>query len=603
MNLFDLFIRIGVKDEASEHISNLSAKLGNDLKTAAKIGTAAVGAAATGIVAMTKSAVDNYAELEQIIGGTELMFGDAFQAVMTNARDAYKNVQMSQKEYLQQVNGFATGLKTALGGNEQAAAELANRIIQAEADIVAATGNTQENVANAFNGIMKSNFTMLDNLQIGITPTKEGFQEVIDKVNEWNAEMGNASDYQMGNLADMQSALVDYIDMVGMAGYAQNEAAGTISGSIASTKALWSDFITSLADGNADYQWYADELINSVGVVLSNVAPVAQQVFWSIADAVQNVLPALVAEVPAVLEGTVFKAMAYLVDTGTKMLPQVVALGLNTVVSLAEGIAQNLPELVPSIVDVVLQIVETLTNPDSVQALVMASLAIIIALAEGLIDAMPQLLEKVPVIVGNLVDMFLRNAPQLLAAAGAMVVTLITGIGDNIPAFLDMASKMVVQFVDTIKRVVTNFIPDMVSVGKNIVNGVWKGIQNMAATFTKNVKNFFGNIVSGVKKTLGIASPSKVFAGIGGYMVKGLAKGWDDQYETVRRGIMNDMQFDVGNVEYSASGMGRAYHVPSMATEQEQGEMTIIVQSVLDGKIIGETAYKYNKNKQRAYGV
>lgn len=603
MNLFDLFIRIGVKDEASDHISNLSTKLGNGLKTAAKIGTAAVGAAATGIVAMTKSAVDNYAAFEQLVGGTELLFGDAFQAVMTNAREAYKNVQMSQNEYLQQVNGFATGLKTALGGNEQAAAELANRIIQAEADIVAATGNTQENVANAFAGIMKSNFTMLDNLQIGITPTKEGFQEVIDKVNEWNAEMGNATNYQMGNLADMQSALVDYIDMVGMAGYAQNEAAGTISGSIASTKALWSDFMTSLADGNADYQWYVDELINSVGVVLSNVAPVAQQVFWSIADAVQNVLPALVAEVPAVLEGTVFKAMAYLVDTGTKMLPQVVALGLNTVVSLAEGIAQNLPELVPSIVDVVLQIVETLTNPDSVQALVMASLAIIIALAEGLIDAMPQLLEKVPVIVGNLVNVFLRNAPQLLAAAGAMVVTLINGIADNIPSFLNMAAEMVVLFVRSVKQTVTNFIPDMVEVGKNIVNGVWKGIQNMAATFTKNVKNFFGNIVSGVKKTLGIASPSKVFAGIGGYMVEGLAKGWDDQYETVRRGIMDDMHFDVGNVEYSASGMGRAYHVPSIATEQEQGEMTIIVQSVLDGKIIGETAYQYAKGKQRAYGV
>ena len=160
MNLFELFVKIGVDDQASDKISNLSSKLGKGLKTAAKIGVAAVGAAATGITALTTAAVKNYAEYEQLVGGAELMFGKAYDTVAKNAQDAYKTVQMSQNEYLQQVNGFATGLKTALGGNEQAAAELAHNIVKAEADIIAATGNTAENVQNAFNGIMKSNFTI-----------------------------------------------------------------------------------------------------------------------------------------------------------------------------------------------------------------------------------------------------------------------------------------------------------------------------------------------------------------------------------------------------------------------------------------------------------
>ena len=160
MNLFELFVKVGVKDEASSGLSNITGKLGNGLKTAAKVGVAAVSAAATGIVALTKQAVESYAEFEQLSGGAELMFGDAYNYVMERSQEAYKYVQMSQNEYLQQVNGFATGLKTALGGNEQAAAELADRIIAAEADIVAATGNTQENVQNAFNGIMKNNFTI-----------------------------------------------------------------------------------------------------------------------------------------------------------------------------------------------------------------------------------------------------------------------------------------------------------------------------------------------------------------------------------------------------------------------------------------------------------
>ena len=266
MNLFELFIKIGVDDQASGKVSALTEKLGNGLKTASKIGTSA-------IVALGTVAVKTFADYEQLIGGAELMFGDAFDTVMNNARNAYKTVQMSQNEYLQQVNGFATGLKTALGGNEQAAADLAHKIVQAEADIVAATGNTAENVQNAFNGIMKSNFTMLDNLQIGITPTKEGFQEVIDKVNEWNASMGNATDYQMGNLADMQSALVDYIDMVGMSGYAQEEASGTILGSFASMKAAASDFATSLIDENGDVGTSWDNLKETVGTFVDNLKP------------------------------------------------------------------------------------------------------------------------------------------------------------------------------------------------------------------------------------------------------------------------------------------------------------------------------------------
>ena len=60
MNLFELFVKVGVDDQASDKISSLSSKLGDGLKTAAKIGTAAVGAAAAGIAALTTAAVNNY---------------------------------------------------------------------------------------------------------------------------------------------------------------------------------------------------------------------------------------------------------------------------------------------------------------------------------------------------------------------------------------------------------------------------------------------------------------------------------------------------------------------------------------------------------------
>jgi phage-related protein len=239
-----------------------------------------------GVVAdVGKAAYTSYARYEQLAGGAQLMFGDAYDFVAEKARNAYKTVQMSQNDYLQQVNGFATGLKTALGGNVQAAAELADKVITAEADVVAATGNTQEAVQNAFNGIMKSNFTMLDNLQLGITPTKEGFQQLIDKVNEWNAENGEATAYTIDNLADCQAALVDYIEMQGLAGYAANEAAGTIEGSTASMKAAWQNLATGMADSSADMEGLTKDFVDSVFTAGKNIIPRVQQIVTGVGTA------------------------------------------------------------------------------------------------------------------------------------------------------------------------------------------------------------------------------------------------------------------------------------------------------------------------------
>ena len=88
MNLFELFVKIGVNDQASDKLSELSSKLGNGLKTAAKIGTAAVGVAAAGITALTTAAVNNYAEYEQLVGGVETLFKTSSDKVMEYAENA-----------------------------------------------------------------------------------------------------------------------------------------------------------------------------------------------------------------------------------------------------------------------------------------------------------------------------------------------------------------------------------------------------------------------------------------------------------------------------------------------------------------------------------
>ena len=260
------------------------------------IGMAVEGLKKLGQVAVDtfKQSISEYANYEQLIGGTKLAFGDAYDFIIGKSEEAYKTVQMSQSEYLQQVNGLAVGLKESLGGSEQAAAELADRIVNAQADVVAAMGISQEAAQNAFNGIMKGNFTMVDNLMLGITPTKEGYQEMIDKVNEWNATQGRSTNYIIGNLADMQNALVDYIEMQGLAGYAQKEATDTISGSVASVKAAWKNLVKGLADDNADMDKLLDDLHGAVEKAFQKIMPVAEKALMGLIDLVMKGLPKFV---------------------------------------------------------------------------------------------------------------------------------------------------------------------------------------------------------------------------------------------------------------------------------------------------------------------
>ena len=134
MNLFELFVKIGVKDEASGNLKSIGQKLGNGLKTAAKIGTSAVGAAAVGITALTKAAVDNYAEYEQLVGGVDTLFKDASQKVQKYAADAYKTAGMSANDYMANATAFSASLISSLGDDTEKAAEYANRAMVSMSD-------------------------------------------------------------------------------------------------------------------------------------------------------------------------------------------------------------------------------------------------------------------------------------------------------------------------------------------------------------------------------------------------------------------------------------------------------------------------------------
>ena len=74
------------------------------------------------------------------------------------------------------------------------------------------------------------------------------------------------------------------------------------------------------------------------------------------------------------------------------------------------------------------------------------------------------------------------------------------------------------------------------SIGRNIVEGIWNGISNALGWIKNKITGWVGNVMSFIKRLFGIASPSKWAENeIGLNIAKGIGVGFSDGMDDVTR--------------------------------------------------------------------
>lgn len=199
-------------------------------------------------------------------------------------------------------------------------------------------------------------------------------------------------------------------------------------------------------------------------------------------------------------------------------------------------------------------------------------------------------------ILTSMVQTIEERGPEMLAEGVVMLGQFAAGLIKAIPETVSKIPQIIKAIVSEFK----NRGPEFQNIGKDIVRGLWNGINAMASWIKSKVSSFMSDIVSGAKKVLGIQSPSKVFAEMGGFMAEGLGEGWDKEYSIVKRKIEGGLDFGTASVGFEEIGFGR---IASGRGGEDERPIQIIVKSILDGKEIGETSYTYQKNKERMYGL
>lgn len=317
--------------EANDSIKKMGEDIAKIGKQIGKVFLAGVAAAAAGVTALGKKALDCFGDYEQLVGGIETLFKDSSSIIMAYAADAYKNQQMSANQYMEIATSFSASLLQGLNGDTAEAARIADMAITDMADNANKMGSSMESVQNAYQGFAKQNYTMLDNLKLGYGGTQAEMERLLA-----DAEKITGIHYDISNLNEVYEAIHVIQTELGITGTSALEAATTIQGSVAMMKAAYTNWVTGLMDDNADINQLTQELINSVKQVIANVAPRIKQFFGSLIESIHNAL----AEYPAAqaVFDTVIDSIQAIFDIVSDVIGFVNE-NWNTIKPILEGVA------------------------------------------------------------------------------------------------------------------------------------------------------------------------------------------------------------------------------------------------------------------------
>ena len=503
--------------DASEKSSGKFEKLGGVLRG---IGTALAAVAAAAVAAaikLGKDVVTQFSELEQNLGGAEAVFGEYADSIAASGEKAYKNLGLSQSEYLATANKMGA-LFQGSGLTQQRSLELTTQAMQRAADMASVMGINMEDAMNAVAGAAKGNFTMMDNLGVAMNATT---------IEAYAAGKGLDFVWASASGAEREEmAMRMFFETTEQyAGNFAKESVSTISGALGLLKASVSSLTAGLGNSGADIALLSANVADAFGAVVDNIAPVLESVAAALSQAVgaltsqlmrllptlletasqlfAEILSALVQMLPALIPAAV-QAVITITSALIDNLPQIIAAAMLIVQSLITGIADALPTLIPAAVQAIVTIIQGLI--ESLPLLLDAALQLISGLAQGLIAALPVLIEALPQIIAAVTTFIISAIPQIVDAGIQLFTALIGALPDIITAIVEV----IPQIIDGIVTAIVESVPLLVQAGIDLLTALIGALPDIIAAIVEAIPQIIDGIITAIVESI----PLLVQAGI-----------------------------------------------------------------------------------------
>jgi len=315
-------------DEADKSSGKFE-KLGGVLKGAGAALGAVAAAAGAAAIKLGREVVRQFGELEQNLGGSEAVFGKYASNIQKIGEDAYKNMGVSQSQYLATANKMGA-LFQGSGVEQQKSLDLTTKAMQRAADMASVMGIDMQVALDSVAGAAKGNFTMMDNLGVAMNATN---------IEAYALSKGLDFTWKTATQAEKAEMAMQmfFENTEQYAGNFARESTETISGSLGLLQAAVGSFTAGLGNADADMQNLTENVVDAFQAVVHNIVPVLNNVVAALPTAAGAILSAVGGLLPT------------LIETVTGLFTQV----LNTILTL-------LPDLIPAAVQALMTIVRAL---------------------------------------------------------------------------------------------------------------------------------------------------------------------------------------------------------------------------------------------------
>lgn len=567
MNLLDLAVKITCDDQASGEVDKISDGIKNKLGAAAKAGVAAVAAVGTATIAIGKTALDAYSNYEQLVGGIDTLFKSSSAKMQQYAANAYQTAGVSANRYMEISTSFAAALISSLGGNTEAAADMANTAITDMSDNANKMGTSLETVQEAYMSLSRGNYEMLDSLKLGYGGTKSELERLLSDAEKFSAAQGKVRDFSVDSYSDIVEAIHVVQDEMGITGTTAEEAATTIEGSVNMAKASWENWLAGLGNENADMEVLTDQLVGSVATAGENIIPRVGQIMVTLGQTVADYAPgvglylrnALINVLPEAVQGPMRDAFAG-VDKVVGKLAGVFNDNLKPAADAADSVfsavSSGVKTFGDNVNDLVLPAIDTLSPAFNdffaaiqtaqpllefianiigvgLAAAISTAIKLFAAITEVIafvITGFAQLYEDISGFVTGVVNFFTVTVPQAIQS----LITWFAQLPGNIAAFLSTvianvaawAANMVSNAAQAGSQFVTNVVNFLVSLPGRVLgflNSVITNVLNFVSQMGQHAANaatqFANSLING------LASIPRRVASIGSNIIQGMVNG------------------------------------------------------------------------------
>ena len=377
----------------------------------------------------------------------------------------------------------------------------------------------------------------------------------------------------------------------------------SVGGNSTAFAGLWSSVeagtgALSLASGGADK-------FNSVLAQMQDSAGATEAAYETMTDTFQHKVESLqtLAENLGIslynsMEGSLSDVAQWGIDCLTQLStalteggPEAMLQAAGSILSdLASGIAEQLPGLMTTGVEIITQLAEDIVA--ATPAMLDTAAEVLGALVQGIIDAIPDLITSATEVVAGFVDYLGDNADAIVDAGVQLMESLVTGIANNLPALITSAAGLIAKFAAAL----IEHLPDILSCGAELLATLAQGI-------VRSLENLAEAALACIAKLIGVWDGSMDEWGhIGENIVQGIINGiaglWGKLTSWVSGLIANlvgtaSAAATTGVASGAASAVASAYNGKEMNRDQRH-------QDALAGKGISNKSWTERQNEAKA---